>query len=266
MLDFAATVLLFVVLLGSALVGYSAQRRLHHRHVSRDTFESVRLLMGMLLTFSALVLGLLVTSAKERFDGYSRDLGIYAADLIELDHRLRTFGPDAEDIRNLLRRYTAAAIADTWPTEPLPFGDYPRKLQETNGVEAATLGEMLDDIDMRIQRLAPADIFHRQIAERLRNRAGETLQRRWQIILSAPSTIAWPFLFLLSAWLSAIFAIFALTAPRDELVYVVIALAALMIATPFYFILEYSGAQSGLVRLPSDSMRTALIHMDRKSR
>ncbi len=258
------TILLFFILLGSAGAGLATQRRLHERHISTQTFDSVRVLMAMLVTFTALVLGLLVTSAKSRFDSYSKDLSAYSADLIELDHRLRVYGPEVEEIRKMLRAYTAAAIADTWPDEPLPSGTYPRFSGSTaHGIEAIGLGDIISDIDVRIQKLAPTGQFQQQIAERLRNRVADTIQRRWVLILSAGSTISWPFLVILTAWLAITFGIYALTAPRDSLVFVVIVFSALAIASPLLLILEYSGPQSGLLRLSSDPMRTALQHMDR---
>ena len=263
--DLALTLLLFVILLASAWVGFAVQARLHERHVAPEKVESVRLLFGMLLTFTALVLGLLTQSAKNRFDGYENDLSAYAADLIELDHRLRMYGAEADDIRKNLRRYTAAAIADTWPDELRPTGDYPQPspMDGPRSVEAISLGDMLTDIDFQIEKLQPADTFHLQVASRLRDRLGAMIQKRWQLILSARSTISWPFLAVLTVWLAVIFAIFALTAPRDGLVYVVIVLSALSIVSPVYLILDYSGPQSGLLQLSSDAMRTALAHMDR---
>ncbi len=256
------TGLLFAVLLASAGLGFATQRRLHPRLVSTKTYESVRLLMAMLVTFTALVLGLLVSSAKERFDSYNKELGAYAADLIELDHRLRVYGPETDDIRKMLRIYTAAAIADTWPNEELPSGDYPRIGLGGQTIEQVHLGDILAAIDVSIENLAPTDPFHQQIAGRLRNRVADTIQRRWSLILSAESTISWPFLVILTAWLSIIFAIFALTAPRDELVYVVTVLSALSIASPLLLILDYSGPQSGFLRLSSAPLRAALRHMD----
>ena len=263
MTNLLLTAFVALALLGAATVGFATQRRLRPQHVSREAFDSVRLLMSMLLTFTALVLGLLTSSAKARHDTYNKLLSDYSADLIELDHRLRVYGSDADDIRKSLRAYTAAAIADTWPAESRPEGVYP-VTRHGMSLEAPTLGELLADVDIRIQKLAPTDEFRRQIAERLRNRVADTIQRRWQLILSASSTLSWPFLVILTSWLVVIFGIFAMTAPRNGLVYAVVALAALAIASPFYFILSYSGSQSGSVlELSSAPMRAALMHMDR---
>ena len=263
-MDVTYTALLFLILLLSAALGWWAQQKLHERYVSQDAIESIRLLMGMLLTFSALVLGLLTSNAKQRFDGYNNDLSAFGVSLVELDHRLRTYGPEAEHIRALLRTYTAAAIADTWPGEALPSGRYPRFNRGAGheSVEGTELGRMLADVDAQIERLAPADDYHRQVAGRLRSRVTQAIEQRWQLIFSARSTVSWPFLLVLTSWLSIIFAIFGLTSPRSRLVYAVVGLSALSIASPLYLILDYTQARTGLLKLSSFSMRTALAHMD----
>lgn len=260
------TVLLALVLMLSATAGSVAQRRLSERHVSRDSVESVRLLMAMLVTFSALVLGLLTSTAKQRFDDYNNDLVAYGTQLTELDYRLRGYGTEADAARKLLRSYTAASIADTWPGEPAPSGQYPhldRTAASGEGMEGTKLGDMLTDVDQAIERLAPSDGFHRQIADRLHDRIVKTIDQRWRLIFSARSTVSWPFLLILSVWLATIFAIFGLTAPRNLLIYVVVGLSAVSIASPMYLILEYNGVEGGLVQMSSRPMLTALSHMDR---
>ena len=49
-------------------VGLLCQNLLRDEHKSKDTTESIRLVVAMLITFSALVLGLIVNSAKADFD------------------------------------------------------------------------------------------------------------------------------------------------------------------------------------------------------
>lgn len=265
-MELTYTVLLSLVLMLSAAAGWMAQRRLSERHVSRESVESIRLLMGMLLTFSALVLGLLTSTAKQRFDGYNNDLSAYAAQLTELDHRLRGYGPETDTVRALLRSYTAASIADTWPGESPPSGQYPhldRRAASAEGLEGVKLGDMLADVDDGIARLVPRDEFHRQTASRLRDRVMQTLEQRWQLIFSARSTVSWPFLLILATWLAIIFAIFGLTAPRNLVVRVAVGLAAISIASPMYLILKYNGVEGGLIEMSSRPMLTALSHMDR---
>ncbi len=259
------TALLFVMLVASTMLGWLLRQRLHARFVSPESVDSVRLLMGMLLTFSALVLGLLTSNAKQRFDGYNNDLSAFGANLVELDDRLRMYGPEAAPMRAVLRSYTAAAIADSWPDEPAPAGSYPRIAAAgvAGGVEGRQLGDMIAELDSGIEHLAPTDVFHIQIASRLRDRVAQIVQLRWRLIFSTRATVSWPFLLVLTAWLSIIFAIFGLTSPRNRVVYAVVLLSALSITSPFYLIIDYSEALSGLLMLSSTPLRAALEHMDR---
>ena len=254
--------LIAAILLASAAAGLRARHRLAERHTTQAAADSIRLLIAMLVTFSALVLGLLVSNAKQRFDGFDDDLSAFATDLIELDHRLRMYGADADAIRHDLRAYTAAAIASSWPDEAAPGGTYPR-MGESRSMESIELGDMLTTIDAQIERLAPADPFRERVAERMRYRMSAIIEARWRLIFSARSTIAWPFLALLTAWLAIIFAIFGLTAPPTRLIFAVVSLSAVSIASPVYLIVEYSDTLTGLVKLPSATMREALAHMDR---
>ena len=184
--------------------------------------------------------------------------------MIELDHRLRVYGRDADPPRALLRQYTAAAIADTWSDEAPPQGDFPRFTHQLaeDGIEGTGLGALLNRVDLEIERLAPADDFHRQVAAALRTRIEAAIAQRWHLIFAARSTIAWPFLLILTTWLCIIFAIFGMTSPPTRLIYVVVVLSALSIASPLYLIIDYSDSLSGSIALSSAPLRNALAHMD----
>src|SRR5690348_14969655 len=110
---FAAAVL-FLLLLLSSVAGWCVQPFLSEHHKTRDTVESIRLVVTMLVTFAALVLGLLVTSVKANFDDHAGDVRRYAITLIQIDDLMRDYGPQATPLRHMLREYTAAFLASTW--------------------------------------------------------------------------------------------------------------------------------------------------------
>ena len=263
-MELVYTILLVLILMASAWIGWAIRKRIHQRHVSREALDSILLLMGMLVTFSALVLGLLTSGAKQRFDGLNDNMSAFATSLIELDHRMRLYGSEGDPIRASLRTYTAAAIADSWPGETPPTGQYPRfgRSPASAGIERLQLGQMLSQIDVALDKLDPTDDYHRRLAERLRDRAEQAIQQRWNLIFAAQSTISWPFLLILTAWLSIIFAMFGMASPPGRLVYAVVALSAVSIASPLYLILDYSSALDGLLMISSEPLRAALNHMD----
>ncbi|PYE14523.1 hypothetical protein C7410_13862 [Paraburkholderia silvatlantica] len=121
MTEFQSALLVFALLLGGTGLGVLLRPLLPEEHRKHET---VQLVIGMLVTFAALVLSLLTASAKSGFDTATNDMRTYAADLIQLDQRLRDYGPDTAAARALLRAYTASAIASTWTQEKPPPGNY----------------------------------------------------------------------------------------------------------------------------------------------
>jgi hypothetical protein len=102
-------------LTASALVGRFIRQRLPEDHRQRETIESMQIIIGMLVTFTALVLGLLTASVKSAYDRAGHDLQEYALDLAQLDRCLRNYGSGTEAARDNLKGYTAGLIAAADP-------------------------------------------------------------------------------------------------------------------------------------------------------
>src|SRR5215467_13244977 len=94
--------LVFACLTGASLGALMLHGRLpaHHRH--DDTQNVVRLLANIFVVLTSLVLGLMINSAKSRFDAINRDVHLFATDLILLDRQLGAYGSDASDARRRL--------------------------------------------------------------------------------------------------------------------------------------------------------------------
>jgi hypothetical protein len=176
--------IIFVLLLGSAGLGMYLHGRLGERHRTSETVDHVRLVVSILVTFTALVLSLLLSEVKGTFDTFDARLRAFAGDLSNLDIHLREYGPDAEPIRATLRKYVAAAIADSWRDEPAPSGDYPQ-FKYTPGVERQELGALLIQVDYAIHKLDPPDHFRQRLADSLGNQIDEALHARRQLIETA---------------------------------------------------------------------------------
>jgi hypothetical protein len=255
---------ILAILCGSSVVGFGLRQVLDERHFTRETLDSMRIVISMLITFAALVLGLLTSSVKARLDGETDVLRSYGIHLIELDQRMREYGPDMDAARKLLRTYTAAAIYDTWPQEARPSGSYPTGLHRPGdtSVESSSLGDMLDRVSRITESVNPPDGFHTVVSQAMRTRMMETLDTRWKLIEDAHSTISWPFLTVMLFWLVIVFAMFGMSAPRNRIMYATILFCALSVASALFLILDYDSPYTGLLALPSQPMRDALAHMD----
>lgn len=258
---------LMLVLLGGSALGVVARPFLSERHRSAETTDLIRLVVTMLVTFAALVLGLLTSTVKASFDGVDDDLRGFAINLIQLDRSLRQYGSEADAARALLRSYTAAAIDSTWTTEPKPPGDYyPRQVSpppNADSIESASLGDMLTQIEVDLRRLEPQNSMQRRLAPVILNQFERMTRMRWRLIEEAHSSISMPFYLVLTLWLVIVFASFGLSAPRNILSYITILLGALSIASVIYVILDLDTPFSGILMVSSQPMRDALIQLSR---
>jgi len=261
MWDFEVAGLVLLLVLASSGAGQILQPALHEHHKSRETIDAVRLVISILVTFTALVLGLVTNSVKSSYDLFDARMRGFASDIIELDQRLREYGADTDPQRAVLRTYVAAAIADTWRDEPRPPGGYPT-FAPTQGYERQELGALLIELDGAIRRLAPTDDFHRRLADSIAARMTETLQQRWLLVVTPRDTLSPPFIILMTSWLVMIFGVFGLSSPRNLVVSVTILMCALSISSAVYLILDLDSPLTGLIRVSSAPLRSALDHID----
>ena len=115
--DWAIASIMFVCVFGGALLGMFLRSILPKHHLSEESKDVVRLGMGLVATMAALVLGLLVASAKGSFDAQKSGADQISANLILLDSTLAQYGPEAQDSRNILRRVVSDGLKRIWPEE-----------------------------------------------------------------------------------------------------------------------------------------------------
>lgn len=253
-----------VLLLASTAAGAWVQLLLPEHHRTPATTDAVRVAVNMLVTFAAVVLGLLTSSASDAFSQVDGRLRGYATLLIQLDQSLREYGTDADPLRQALRAYTAAAIADTWKQEPPPPGDYyPKHLRagRPGTLENTQLGGMLAGIEIALRRMDPPDPFHQGLARASLGAADKLLDQRWQLIQSAQGGLPIPFLVVLLLWLVIVFLCLGLTAPRNALTYAITGLSALLLTSAVFVLLEFDYPFTGFMAVSSEPLRNALEHM-----
>ncbi len=74
MSELSGAAILLLILLGGSALGVFVRRFLSERYLSPETNDLIRLVVTMLVTFAALVLGLLTSSVKASFDTVDTDL------------------------------------------------------------------------------------------------------------------------------------------------------------------------------------------------
>src|SRR5262249_59901878 len=111
MASIALSLIAFACILAGTVVGMLLRNKLRDHYLGSDAKDVVRLGAGLIGTIAALVLGLLIASAKTSFDTQVTQVKQLTADVILLDQLLTHYGPEAATVRNLLRD-AVDAIAD----------------------------------------------------------------------------------------------------------------------------------------------------------
>ena len=92
----------------TATVGIILRIKLPDEHFDADSKDVVKSVMGIVATMAALVLSLLIASAKTTFDTQSTEMQQLAANIVQLDQALELYGPETSNARQLLRRAVTA--------------------------------------------------------------------------------------------------------------------------------------------------------------
>jgi len=256
--------LVLLSLCASAALGFFVNGRLPERHRTPDSIELVHLALGLLVTFTAIVLGLLTSSVKTGFENAYQARGIYAGQLTQLDRCLRDYGPETAPTRAQLHSYVAAVIASTWPDEPAPQGvAFPDTSHMRQTGEDPTLANVMDDIGLAVRGLEPSDAFHRAQAAACASDYSDVVKTRWIVIEGVHGSISAPFYWVLVFWLAIVFASFGLRAPPNALNVIVILMCAVSVSSAIFVIHDLDLPYGGLFGVPSDSMRRALADIMR---
>jgi hypothetical protein len=236
---------------GGALVGLLLHGLLPEPHLRDASKDTVKVGAGMIATLSALVLGLLVGSAKNTFDTAEAEMTQGSAKIILLDRLLADYGPETKAAREQLRRTVATQIEDLWPEEKTGTSGL-AAFEQTNGLEV---------VQMTLLKVMPTTDAQRQLFAAAQQICGDLRQMRWLLVEQTQSPIPIPFLVVLLFWLTVLHVSFGMLAPRNATVVAVLLICALSVSGAIFMILEMSHPLDGIIKVSSAPMRKALEHL-----
>jgi hypothetical protein len=243
--------IVLALVFGSALIGIFLQFILPKDYLSAETKDAVKLGMALVSTMAALVLGLLIASAKTSYDAQNSALVDSSARVVFLDRVLAHYGPETKEIRDLLRNLVAGVLDRTWSRDRV----------NRSGLAAPPIyAESLID---KIQALSPKDEAQRSMKAQALSVAWVVGQTRWLQYAQQAVSISMPLLVTLVFWLIAIFVSFGLFAPRNAAVIVCMFISAASVSGAILMILEMYAPYRGLMQLSSAPLRAALAQLGR---
>ena len=252
---YLAATMVGACLFGAVLLGMGLRRLLPEHHLSGDTKDTVKLTMGLVATMAALVLGLLVSSAKSDHDTEQNNVSQMAAKVAFLDRVLADYGtgsatgPEAAEVRAQLRSVIEEEVRRMWPEE----GKMP--------VQLAPDTQAGDAVYLAIQHLSPHDDIQRGLKAQAATLAVEIGQLRALLLAQSIPSISMPLLIVVVSWLVAIFLSFSLFAPPNATANLALTAGVLAVSGAIYLILELDQPFGGLIRISSEPLRNALSHI-----
>lgn len=241
--------IVFACVVGGALTGMALRLILPEHHLNTDSKDLIKMGTGLTATMAALVLALLIASAKSSFDAQKNEVTQISANVILLDRVLVHFGPETKAARDLLRRYVARAHYQMWPES----SSRPAESEPT-----AALGEKFYD---EVQQLSPKNEAQRSLQTQALKMTIDLGQTRWLLFEQSGSSIPMPFLVLLVFWVTIIFLSFGLFAPPNATVIATLFLCALSVSGAIFLILELDRPFTGLLQVSDAPMRNAITHL-----
>jgi hypothetical protein len=234
------SLIVFVCVFIGGMVGLYIGPLLPTQHASSESRDVVRLGMGLVATMVALVLGLLVASAKTFYDTQNNEMTQLAANLVLLDRVLAHYGPEAADTRASLR-----SAAEHWP----------EVLESGSGLSSREF--VIDDI----QKLSPKDDNQRALKAQASNLAVQMGQTRWLMFAQNTVPVPKPLLIVLLFWLTVLFVSFGLFAPQNLTVRAGLLISALSVGGAIFLILELYQPHHGLIQVSDAPLRAALAQL-----
>jgi len=245
----AVSSITFVFVFGGGLLGMALRAVLPEHHLSSDSKDAVKVGMGLVATMVALVLGLLIASAKSSYDTQNSELTDLSSKIILLDRVLAHYGPEAKEARDQLRGTAVVALAQMQSKDH----EGPSQIEPP-----ATHSEVLYD---KIQALSPQNDAQSSIKSQALNIAIGLGQTRWLMYEQTVGSVSPPLLIVLMFWLTALFISFGLFAPRNATVVVTLFVSAVSVSCAVLLILEMYSPYTGLIRIRDTPLRSALAHL-----
>jgi hypothetical protein len=213
-----------------------------------DAKDVIRLATGLLVTMTALVLGMLVSTANSSYQDRKNELAEMGSNFVLVDSLLASYGPETRSVRLELRELAERGLERVWPS------DAPRgSLQPLNNSQL---------FYNQVESLVPKDDTQAAIKASAISAAVNLRHTYWLMFLGTEqNSLSFPLLLVVVSWLTVIFISFGLFAPGNKVVFATLVACALAVSAAVFIIMAMYTPFSGIMKISSSPLRGALSLM-----
>jgi hypothetical protein len=219
--------------------------KLPRPYLDEDAKDAIKLALVVIVMMSALVLSLLVSSAKSSYDLKRTQLTQIAADVIQIDRFLALYGSEANGARNALRDLVTD-LADQIQS----FRADQSKRESRNVRSGAK------NLYQTLEALSPRDEKQKSLKAQALGAGFEVA--RIGALAQQSTSIPLAFLLILVFWLVVLFAGFGLFAPLNLATVTAFAICNFSVSAAIFLILQMDQPFIGLMRISVEPLRDAL--------
>jgi hypothetical protein len=248
----AAFLASFASILIGAAIGMALRRTLPADLLEGGSKEAIRLGAGFLSTLSALVIGLMIASAKNTYDTQNTNIRQLGANVVLVDQMLLKYGPETKTARTLLRELISTAASRIW------LENAERNRHESTFV----VSETADRFYNAVEGLTPANDEQASLKSRIVQATTEIGRTRVLVFTQSDNAIPVPFFIVLTFWLVVIFASFSVFAKPSPIVIASIVVFALSVSSALFLIVDLSQPFDGLMQISNHHLRMVLSQIE----
>jgi len=237
---------------GSAMLGLVLRVYLPDHHLRNDPKDVVKLIMGLIATLVALVLGLLIASANGYYNTQRDELQSLSANIVNLDQTLARYGPEANATRAAFHEVVVAGHDRIWQTKGT-ISVRPPPQQES------ALSVFRDGL----LSLTPATDAQRHLLTQATGIADNLLATRLLMSVQIGNSVSWPFLIILVFWVSVLFLGFGLLSEWNGTLLAALLVGSAAVGSATFLILELNQPYTGLLRLSDAPLQQAIAQFTR---
>jgi hypothetical protein len=212
-----------------------------------DSRDVVKAVMGLLATMTALVLSLLIATAKSNHDiqeGLVQDM---ASRVILLDRTLAHYGAEANPARQALRATGEQTLQQIWPDGNTKADlALPRNAGQT------------DDFVTLILRLAPHSDGQKRLLDQAVQLYSGLAQARISLVAKSGRSVQMPIVLVLVSWVTLLFIGFGLFAAITPTGIAALLVGSATVSTAVFLILSMDNAFTGPFAISRDVFGSAV--------
>ena len=243
--------LVFALVVGGAFAGMVVRRARPDEHFNSEAKDTIRLAIGLVVTMTSLVLGMLVSSGKTYYDGQKTEVAELSAEAMFINGLLTAYGTETQTqpLRVEARNFIQGLVDQIWPDDR----SQPGKLKPLGNNQT---------FYQHLELLTPTNPGQVAIKAELLTATLTLRKSYWFMFLkSEQPAMSFSLLAVVTSWLVIIFFSFGLFAPRTPNVILMLIVCALAVSAAIFIIVSLNSPFSGVMRISPAAVRDVLDQM-----